>query len=85
MTENSSSERLREDKLFKVSALSTAVAFILCVSTHVITLFGLAGAVAWLGTIEHALLFLAVGLALLTGYAVFKHRRTCGQHPEQGN
>lgn len=82
MAKNSNLPKLREDKLFKVSALSTAIAFLLCVSTHIITLFGVAGAVAWLGTVEHALLFLAAGLAFLTVYAVVKHRRNCGKHLE---
>jgi len=83
MSQECNSAKLRNDKLFRVSALSTVVAFLLCLSTHIIALFGLAGAIAWLGTIEHALLFLAVGLALLTVYAAIKHRRTCDHHKKE--
>ncbi len=82
MTQDTPSNKLRDSKLFRVSAVSTLVAALLCLTTHLIALLGVAGAIAWLGTVEHALLFLAAGLALLTIYAVVRHRRDCPRHPE---
>ncbi|MCP4326459.1 MAG: hypothetical protein GY951_03315 [Psychromonas sp.] len=40
-------------------------------------MLGLAGAVAWLGEVDHILLFLDIGLLGLTVYAYFRHRKNC--------
>ena len=67
-------------RFFRNSLISTLVALLACLSTHVIVLLGLTGAVAWLGTLEHALVFATLALAGLTAYAWFHHRRTCRRH-----
>lgn len=75
MTDSQSAHRLRNDRIFRSSALTTAVAFLACLATHLVTLLGMAGAVAWLGGLEHALLVLTAGAAALTAWAVWRHRR----------
>lgn len=83
MTHDCNSSRLHNNRLFRVSALSAVVAFLLCLSTHIIALVGLSGTIAWLGKVEHALLFLAGGLALLTVYAAIRHRRSCSHFQKE--
>ncbi len=71
------SNKLRDNTLFRNSFISTILTVLACLSTHIITLLGLAGAVAWLGEAEHILLFLSIGLVGLTIYAYFRHRKSC--------
>lgn len=66
---------LRQDKLFRNSLAGTILAILGCVATHLLALIGVTAAVAWLGTVEHALVIAVVGGAGLTLYAVFRHRR----------
>jgi len=75
MSEPRTQHRLRDDRLFRSGALATAVAFLACLGTHLVTLLGVAGAVAWLGGLEHALVLLTLGAAGLTAYAAWRHRR----------
>ena len=63
---------LRGDKLFRNSLAATILAILGCLSTHILAIRGVTAAVAWLGTVEHALV---VGGAALTLYAVLRHRR----------
>lgn len=67
--------QLMHDRLFRNSLWSTLLALSACLATHLVTLLGVVGAVAWLSDIEHALLVALVGLAGLTVYAYFRHRR----------
>lgn len=70
-----------KDNFVKKSAISTAVALIACLSTHLMTLFALSGAIAFMDKLEHALLFLTIGLLGLTLYAIIRHRRNAAcQH-----
>ena len=78
-------DRLLKNRLFRNSLLSTVVAVLACMSTHVIAILGLAGAVAWLGELEHVLLFLSVALAGLTVYAYFRHRKSCSHVADAEN
>ena len=68
---------LRRDRLFRNSLAATIFAILGCLSTHVLGILGVTAAVAWLGTVEHALVVAVVGGAGLTLYAVLRHRRCC--------
>lgn len=68
---------LPRDRLFRNSLAATILAILGCLSTHILAILGVTAAVAWLGTVEHALLVAVIGGAGLTLYAVFRHRR-CG-------
>lgn len=63
------------DPAIRASLISTLIAALACVSTHLIAIAGFTGAIAWLSKIEHALLFLSIALAALTFFFVLKHRR----------
>lgn len=71
---------LLKDRLFRTSLLSTIVMVALCLSTHLVAIAGMAGAVALFSDMEHGLMFAAIGFAALTVYAVIRHRRraNCG-------
>jgi len=69
------SDKLSKNKFFTRGLTSTIVAAVACLSTHIVTIVGLSGAVAWLDTLEHALLFLSIALAGLTIYAAVRHRK----------
>lgn len=69
------SPSLLRDRFFGGSLAATIIAFIACLSTHIITILGVAGAIAWLGELEHALLFTTVAFSGLTLYAWRRHRR----------
>ncbi|MDN3519462.1 hypothetical protein QWY84_17790 [Aquisalimonas lutea] len=72
---------LRKDRLFRTGFAATVVALLACLSTHLLTLLGVAGAVAWLGGLEHALVLVTLGAAALTALAVWRHRRgDCAVH-----
>lgn len=75
MTAETKPTSLMRDRLFRTGLWSTVLAFVACLATHVVTLFGIVGAVAWLSTVEHALIVAVVGFAALTVYAAFRHRR----------
>lgn len=66
---------LRQDKLFRNSLAGTILAILGCLATHILALLGVTAAVAWLGTVEHALVVAVIGGAGLTLYAVIRHRR----------
>lgn len=66
---------LLRDRLFRGSLAATLLAFLACLATHVLTILGIAGAIAWLGKLEHALVFATGALALLTLYAWRRHHR----------
>ncbi|HET6629800.1 MAG TPA: hypothetical protein VFG91_08485 [Woeseiaceae bacterium] len=66
---------LRQSRLFRNSLAATILAILGCLSTHILTILGVTATVAWLGTVEHALVVAVVGSAGLTLYAVFRHRR----------
>ena len=83
-TSSSTSHRLRQDRLFRTGFATTVIALLACLGTHVLTLLGIAGAVAWLGGLEHALVFVTLGAAALTAFAVWRHRRgDCEVHGRQ--
>ncbi len=66
----------RPNSRFLVASLSaTVLAVVACLSTHLVVLLGLAGMVAWLGQLEHALLFASVGFGALTLFAAYRHRK----------
>lgn len=69
---------LIRDRLFRTGLLSTALAVLSCLSTHILVFLGVIGATAWLSTLEQALVVAVVGFAGLTIYAVVRHRR-CAQ------
>lgn len=71
-------DRLTRDRLFRTGAVSTVVAVLVCLSTHILTFLGVVGAVAWFSTLEHAAIVAAIGFAALTAYAVYRHRRCAG-------
>lgn len=66
---------LSRDRLFRTGLLTTVLAVLSCLSTHILAILGVVGATAWLSTVEHALVFAVVGFAGLTVYAVVRHRR----------
>lgn len=72
---------LLKDRLFRTGLVSTTLALAACLATHLVTLFGVVGAMAWLGSLEHALVVAVVGLAGLTAYAAYRHRRCTGHGP----
>ena len=75
---------LMRDRFFGRSLAATGVALLACLATHGLAILGLAGAVAWIGEIEHALLFATVAFAALTVYAWWRHRRGGCAAPETG-
>lgn len=77
MDREQSTPSVMRDPFFKTSLWSTVVTLLACLATHLLTLFGLIGAVAWMTDVEHALVVALVGLAVLTIYAFFRHRRGC--------
>lgn len=77
MADDSSAHSIKHSKLFRNSLLSTVVAIIACLSTHLLTLAGITVAVAWFDAIEHALVLAVIGGACLTVYATYRHRRGC--------
>lgn len=88
MTVETKPTPLMRDRLFRTGLWSTALAFAACLATHVVTLLGIVGAVAWLSTVEHALIVAVVGFAALTVYAAVRHRRCArgaGCAHEQGS
>lgn len=68
---------LRRDHLFRNSLVATILAILGCLATHILAILGVTAAVAWLGTVEHALVVAVIGGAGLTLYAVIRHRRCC--------
>ncbi|MDN5936606.1 MAG: hypothetical protein L0H75_10630 [Nitrosospira sp.] len=66
---------LRHDRLFRNSLVATTLAILGCLSTHILGLVGVTAAIAWFGTIEHALIVAVIGGAGLTLYAISRHRR----------
>lgn len=66
---------LLRDRFFGSSLAVTIIAFLACLSTHIATILGIAGAIAWIGELEHALLFATIAFAGLTLYAWRRHRR----------
>lgn len=71
------SNSLSHNKLFRNSLMTTAVAILACLSTHLLTIVGVTVAVAWFDAIEHALVVAVIGGAGLTLYAVHRHRQCC--------
>lgn len=66
---------LRRDRLFRNSLAATILAVLGCLSTHVLAILGITAAVAWLDTVEHALVIAVLCGAGLTLYAVVRHGR----------
>ncbi|MDJ1160269.1 hypothetical protein QNA08_18820 [Chelatococcus sp. SYSU_G07232] len=81
MQTHPASTSLGKDGLFRGSLTATVLALLACLSTHVLGILGVAGAVAWFTTLEHALLVAVPAFAALTVYAVLRHRRC--RHPAQ--
>lgn len=79
MSDQTSGTTLFKDRFFRTGLVSTTLALGACLATHLVTLFGVVGAVAWLGTLEHALVIAAIGFAALTGYAAYRHK-SCAAH-----
>ena len=71
--------RLGHDRLFRTGLISAIIAIVGCLSTHLLVLLGVVSTAAWLGTVEHALFIAAVGFVFLTGYAIWRHRRSDNQ------
>lgn len=76
MTSQPKANTLIRDRLFRTGLLSTALAVLTCLSTHILTILGVVGATAWLATLEHALVVALVGFVGLTFYAFVRHRRS---------
>lgn len=72
---------LVRDRLFRTGLLSTALAVLSCLATHILTILGVVGATAWLSTLEHALVVAVVAFTGLTVYAVVRHRRCARGEP----
>ena len=68
---------LRRNRLFRNSLAATIFAILGCLSTHILGILGVTAAVAWAGTVEHALVVGVAGGAGLTLYALLRHRRCC--------
>jgi len=85
MTDNAPSRPLWKDRWVRTGAAATLIALLGCIATHVVVLLGIVGAVAWLATLEHALLAGVVLFAALTGYAVVRHRRGACAHDAAGS
>jgi len=83
MSNQSNPTPLLKDRFFRAGLVSTILALLACLATHLVTLLGVVGAVAWLGTVEHALVIAVIGLAALTGYAAYKHK-SCAAHGPSG-
>lgn len=83
MSNKSNHPPLLKDRFFRTGLVSTILALFACLVTHLVTLLGVVGAVAWLGTMEHALVIAVIGLSALTGYAAYKHKR-CTAHCPSG-
>lgn len=67
--------RLLSDRLFRTGLVSTVLAVLVCLSTHILAFLGVVGAVAWFSTLEHAAVVAVFAFAALTAYAVYRHRR----------
>src|SRR3546814_20016552 len=76
MASQTKTDALIRDRLFRTGLLSTALAVLTCLSTHILTILGVAGATAWFATLEHALVVALVGCVGLTFYAFVRHRRS---------
>ena len=83
MDSHATKTSLRRDRLFRNSFAATIVAILGCLSTHVLGILGVTAAVAWAGTVEHALAVGVLGGAGLTLYALLRHRRYCGSASSQ--
>ncbi len=75
MSSENKTHSVFHDAFFKRSFWSTITALVACLATHLLTLFGIVGAVAWLSDVEHALVIALIGFAVLTVYAFFRHKR----------
>lgn len=87
MTDTGPQSSLLKDRFFRTSLASTVLVFLACLSTHLLTIAGVAGAIALGDTLEHGLMFAAIAFAGLTIYAVVRHRRcaSCAQASDTGN
>ncbi len=68
-----------KDRWVQLGAASTVLALLGCIATHLVTGFGLAGAIFWLAEAEHALLGATLAGLAFTLFAFWRHRRgQCG-------
>ncbi|GHE81572.1 hypothetical protein [Thalassotalea profundi] len=72
---NNKNQSYLSNSLIKKSLISTVIMFLACLSVHLLTLLGLAGAIAYIGEIEHALLFLTITSFCLTIIVIYKHKK----------
>lgn len=84
MTDTREKGSLLKDRLLRTGLVSTAVAFLACLSTHILAIAGVTGAIALAGTVEHALLFAVAAFAALTIYAAIRHRRSARRATASG-